>query len=221
MLLGLSSLVAGSACRKHAAELPAGPQTPPPDLPRAFGPRSVWFAFHGPSSTDVAAALGLKEVAPSSWEAGVAGAYAGRVFVTPPIDGWVLATSARFPDAGGGGHEDSATPMLEQLSKRFGEVQYFGSYDEIGWSAWARFRDGTPVRKFSFLGAQDVVLWNEGAPTPEEHELGLAFGKQRAATDGGGLDATSVFAVARKWSVDPAAIQSRHLGPSLGVSGTM
>jgi hypothetical protein len=221
-LLGILAavIVAAPACRKReAAVTPAAGPTPPPDLPRAFGPRCVWLAVHGATTAAVARALALGDAAPSGWEAGVKAAYAGRVFVTPPLDGWVLAASVRLPDAGGGAqHPDEATPLLARLSAALGEVQYFGSYDEIGWLAWARFRDGKALRKFAVLGAQDAVLWNEGEPTAEERALGLAPGDRGGDA---GLDDRSIFALARAWSVDPSALEARHLGPSLGMTGTL
>jgi hypothetical protein len=208
------------ACRRHAApDTPEGALTPPPELPRPFGPRCVWLAFHGATTAAVARALELREAAPSGWEAGVKGAYAGRVFVTPPIDGWVLAASVRFPDAGDAAHEDRATPLLARLSGALGEVQYFGAHDGIGWWAWARFKDGAAVRKAAVLAAQDTVLWNEGEPTTAEQSLGLAL--TAAGANKPAIDDHSVFSLARAWSVDPSAIESRHLGPSLGILGTL
>jgi hypothetical protein len=208
------------ACRRHApADESGGALTPPPDLPRPFGPRCVWLAVRGAKPADVARALGLRETAPSSWESGVKGAYAGRVFVTPPIDGWVLAASTRFPDAGDATHEDRATPLLARLSGALGEVQYFGAHDGIGWWAWARFKEGAAVRKAAVLAAQDAVLWNEGEPTTAEQSLGLTL--KGPSKGGAAIDDHGVFSLARAWSVDPSAIEARHLGPSLGIIGAL
>jgi hypothetical protein len=217
-LVALGTL--GPACHRRATvETSSGPLTPPPDLPRPFGPRCVWLAVHGATTAAVARELQLNDVAPSGWEAGVKGAYAGRVFVTPPIDGWVLAASVRFPDAGDATHEDRATPLLKRLSNVFGEVQYFGTYDEIGWSAWARFRNGAAVRKVAVLGAQDALLWNEGEPTTAELSLGLT--PKGPGKDAPALDEKAVLSLARAWSLDPSTLESRHLGPSLGISGAL
>jgi hypothetical protein len=219
-LLALAAIV--PACRKHApTEEPSGGFTPPPDLPRPFGPRCVWIAVHGATTAAVARALELKNVAPSGWAAGVKGAYAGGVFVTPPIDGWVLAASVQFPDAGDAKHEDRATPLLARLSDTFGEVQYFGTYDEIGWVAWARFRNGTAVRKLAVLGAQDALLWNVGEPTTAEQSLGLTLKGAPPGKDAPALDEHAVLKLAHAWSIDPSALESRHLGPSLGMLGAL
>ena len=186
---------------------------------RPFGSRTVWIAVRGVTTAAVARALALKDVAPSGWEAGLKSAYAGGVFVTPPIDGWVLAASVRFPDAGDANHEDRATPMLAHLSDTFGEVQFFGTYDEIGWVAWARFRNGSAVRKLAVLAAQDALLWNVGEPTTAEQALGL--GLKGPAPGAPPLDDHAVFTLARAWSIDPSALESRHLGPSLGIIGAL
>ena len=124
LLVSLASLA--SVCHKNEAPPPAQ------ERPRSFGPRTVWLAFRGTTTQAVAKALDLREVAPLPWTPGLVGAYAGRVFATPPIDGWVLATSTRFPDMGGGQQADGATPLLARLSKQFDEVQYFGTHEDIG-----------------------------------------------------------------------------------------
>ena len=196
-------------------------EAPPPeqDRPQGFGSRTLWLAFRGATPQAVAKALDLREVAPLSWVAGVAGAYAGRVFVTPPVDGWVLATSTRLPDVGGGQHADGATSLLTRLSHQFDEVQYFGTHQDIGWLAWARFVNGAPTRKFAYLAAQGAILWDEGALTNEEHALGLDFGA-KAVRDGAVPDERDVFALAARWSVDPSTLGQR-LEPGTGLGGAL
>ncbi|HTA21192.1 MAG TPA: hypothetical protein VK989_17995 [Polyangia bacterium] len=202
-----------SACHKKEA--------PPPEQerPRSFGPRTVWLAFRGATPQAVAKALDLREVAPIAWTGGLVGAYAGRVFVTPPVDGWVLATSTRFPDTGGGEHPDGATPLLARLSRQFDEVQYFGTHEDIGWVAWARYANGAATRKFAYLGGHGVILWNEGDPSPEERALNLDF-SVKALRDGGLPEEANVFALAAKWSVDPSKLGER-LDAGSGLGGVL
>jgi len=207
------ALAVVSACHKKEA--------PPPEQerPRSFGPRTVWLAFRGATPQAVAKALDLREVAPLPWTAGLVGAYAGRVFVTPPVDGWVLATSTQLPDTGGGQHADGATPLLERLSHEFDEVQYFGTHEDIGWHAWARYVNGAATRKFAYLGAQGAILWNEGDPSPAERALNLDFGLP-AVRDGAVPEEANVFALAAKWSVDPSTLGQR-LEPGVGLAGLL
>jgi hypothetical protein len=200
LFVSLASLA--SACHKKEAP-------PPPDeRPRSFGPRTVWLAFRGATTQSVAKALDLREVAPLGWTGGLVGAYAGRVFVTPPVDGWVLATSTRFPDT-----------LLARLSHQFDEVQYFGTHEDIGWVAWARYVNGVATRKFAYLGGHGAILWNEGDPTPDERALNLDF-STKAIRDGGVPEEANVFALAAKWSVDPSTLAQRP-DPGVGLGGVL
>jgi hypothetical protein len=214
------ALALAPACKK-SGEQSASPTAPAltPDAPQGFGPRLVWFAVRSGNPEAVARALSLHDVAPSTWADGLKGAYGGRVFVTPPIDGWVLAASTRFPDPGDKKHPDNATPALVSLSRTLGEVQYFATYEVFDLQAWARYVNGAPVRKVAYLGADSLALWAEGEPTPEERKLGLVFTKENMAKDPS-PSTDNVFAVAGAWSVDPTKLQTRGLPPSLGMIGT-
>jgi hypothetical protein len=213
-------LVTAPACKKKepAFATLAGMLTP--DAPEGFGPRIVWFAFRA-SPEAVARALELKDPASSAWGDGLKAAYLGRVFITPPIGetGWVLAASTRFPDPGDRNHRDDATPTLERLSRALGEVQYFATYDVLDLHAWARFVNGTAVRKLAFLGADDLLLWADGEPTPKERELSVAFVAKGVIKEPFPTE-ENVFAIAGAWSVDPTTLQNRKLPPSLGVVGS-
>jgi hypothetical protein len=218
-LLAGATLVAVPACKKSAPPPPAALALTP-DAPQGFGPRLVWLAFRGVGPEAVARGLELRDPMASTWADGLKAAYAGRVFVTPPLGdaGWVLAASTRFPDPGDKKHPDAATPALVHLSQLFGEVQYFATYDVLDLHAWARFVKGAPVRKLAFLGADSAYIWAEGDPTPEERKLGIIYTGQPA----GDKQPTeeNVFAVAGAWSVDPTTLQTRNLPPSLGVVGS-
>jgi hypothetical protein len=213
-------LALAPACKRSE---PSGTTTPAPaltpDAPQGFGPRLVWFAFRGSSPDAVARALSLHDVGPSTWADGLKGAYGGRVFVTPPIDGWVLAASTRFPDPGDKTHPDNATPAIQHLSQALGEVQYFATYEVFDLQAWARYVNGAPVRKVAYLGADSLAIWADGEPTPEERKLGLVFTKANMTKEPT-PSTDNVFAVAGAWSVDPTKLQTRGLPPSLGMMGT-
>jgi hypothetical protein len=223
IVLALALLVA--ACKKFepspAASAPvvAAPAGLTPDAPKAFGPRCVWLAFRTTSAAVVMRALALNDVAPSTWVDGVKAAYAGRIFVTPPMGEWVLAASTRFPDPGDGNHPDLATPALTRLSQVVGEVQYFGTDEDVGWHAWARFVHGAPVRKLAYLAAHDLVIWADGEPSPEERKLGLVY-TRKGLREPPFPSEKDLFAIAGAWSVDPSALETRHLPPSLGLVGS-
>jgi hypothetical protein len=216
---------AAPACKKHEPPSPAAPAITP-DTPQGFGPRLVWLAFRGVAPEAVVRGLELRDPAPSTWADGLKAAYAGRVFVTPPLGdaGWVLAASTRFPDPGDQKHPDQATPALARLSQVFGEVQYFATYDVLDLHAWARFVKGVAVRRLAFLGADETYVWADGEPTPEERKLGLVFsgksGKSKTDPKQPSPTEENVFAVAGAWSIDPTTLQTRNLPPSIGFVGS-
>jgi len=58
------------------------------------------------------------------------------------------------------------------LIKRFEDVQFFGSYRVVGFTAWARALKGKSMRIFAY--ADGEVFANAGEQTPEEAKLGFA-----------------------------------------------
>jgi hypothetical protein len=232
-LAALVALGAASACRSTpsepapaptpaAAKAPAAGPAPIADRPVAFGPKCLWIAVRGATPEAVARALKLEGVEPSTWATGVRVAYAGRVFVTPVLDhGWVLAASVGFPDTGDALHADETTPWLARIAPQFPELQFFATHRVIEWHAWARYVNGAPVRKFSFLGEDGTFIWDEGAPTPEERKLGLVY-KRVATKDDDPLPLEQdVLALAGLWSVDPSKLGDGTRPPGLGLVGSL
>jgi hypothetical protein len=189
-----------------------------PDPPQSFGYKCAWIAVRSDSAAAVAEALDLADVGPSTWARGVDAAYAGAVFVTPPLRGWVLAASSALPS--NETHADELTPQLVWLARRFPDVQCFGTHRVVEAHLWARIVNGAFVRKFSYVGDQGIVLWDEGAPTPEEEALGMAFSRE-SAEEGEVPTEEDVMALAGRWSVDPSRLEEEGLPLSLGLAGLM
>lgn len=81
-----------------------------PDAPVGFGRKNSWVAVRTSRVDDVAAALELSSVETANWQSGVAAAQrypCDFAFVTPPLDGWVLATGIGLPDLGDPGRRDA------------------------------------------------------------------------------------------------------------------
>jgi hypothetical protein len=98
------------------------------DSPEPFGFKCAWLAIKTEDSPAVAQALGLQNGRKCGWQKGIAAAYAGDVFVTPPIKGWVLAVSFSLPEIHGNTRPDKLSPLVKMLSEKFAEVQYFGTH---------------------------------------------------------------------------------------------
>ncbi len=155
-----------------------------PDMPQSFGYKTLWFAIRASDPASVVDALEFDEAKPANWASGLAEAaylYGDSresgpwVFVSPSINGWVLAVSALFPypvsintraDIG-----RKFDILFSRLVKRFDDVQFFGSHRVVGFVTWARARRGESTRIFGFADVN--VLTNIGDQTAEEAKLGF------------------------------------------------
>jgi hypothetical protein len=197
---------------------------PDPDLPVPFGPKMAWLALDTSNTDEVARALGLVESRLASWAEGIDGANQSLVFVTPPLADWTLAVGGVLfpPDQA----QPFVKPLLERLSRQFGDAQYFCTHADFGLHLWARARQGQLVRGYGWLGHKRLTLWNEGAPTKEERDLGFQFfdgqshtaeqlqNKSIAAPDEAGL-----MQLACMWSIDPTSLDEQVKEPSMGLLG--
>jgi hypothetical protein len=209
---GLSSLAIGPLYRFDHP----GDAAPAPDVPVPFGPKMAWLAIDSTDTVAVATALDLREAQPATWDEGVRGAYQSSIFVTPPLGDWTLALgTALFPKDR---VEAFVQPLLERLSRQFGNVQYFCTHRVVELHVWARVRQGRLIRGYGWLGEKGLTLWDEGAPTSEERNLGFQFLDGRSAT-GASPDETGVMQIANLWSIDPTSLDEEFMGGEMGLLG--
>jgi len=178
----------------------------------SFGFKNAWVAFRSNDPTAIAEALSLRNRRPATWVEGLEAAYeypmGCSVFVTPPIDGWVLcvglplteSSDVRPPTFG-----DDAAAWARTLGC---EVQYFATHRVVEAHAWARARPAGLERAYSYLGESGEKLLDVGPPTPEEKQLGFAFPNE-----------SHVMALAGLWSVDPSGLEERNLDVGEGLIG--
>ena len=178
-----ASVITSSARAQGRAALPSFDQTP--DKPQSFGYKVSWFAVKTSDPTSVLGALEFEEATPANWASGLAAAAAigpsqrsaPWVFVSPPVSGWVFVVGfwLPYPVAPTGRHHEIGKKfdvLFSRLMKRFDDVQFFGSYRVVDFTAWARALRGKPVRIFAY--ADGEVLANAGEQTPEEAKLRFA-----------------------------------------------
>ena len=107
-----------------------------PDLLLPFGPRVAWLALDCTDTEAVARAPDLRGARDATWAEGVEAAYRSAAFVTPPLGDWTLAVStALFPPDR---VEVFVKPLLERLSRQFGDAQYFCTQRDLELHAWAQ-----------------------------------------------------------------------------------
>jgi hypothetical protein len=201
-----------------------------PDVPCPFGYQMSWIAIRTRDTASVLAALELQEGAePANWRTGLGAAYdpvigAARVFVSPPVNGWTLVVGQALPNPSSRRFVDKTLPLLEALGRDFVEVQYFASYPDLDFFAWARVIENRLVRAFAIN--DEGVVWNKGRPTREELALGLKRFDMRGVRGRKGDTGDEIVLypteahmmhLALKWSLDPTRLSSVDAGPSLGV----
>jgi hypothetical protein len=191
-----------------------------------FGRGMAWLAVESTKTRAVAEAVGLKGAREATWEEGVKAAHQSSVFVAPPLGDWTLiASSGLFPKA----RLDSfVRPIVERLSRQFGDAQYFCTQEKVGLAAWARARKGMLVRGYGWLAQTETILWNDGARTREERSLDIQFphspsptSKPMESEQPNTPNEKSVMLLASLWSIDPSTLDEHFKEPLPGWMGTV
>jgi hypothetical protein len=229
-MVGLASLSGGMNAAVRAFAHPdsyiRGQQPSNVDQPVPFGPNMAWLALETSDTEAVAAALGLREPRTATWAEGIDAAYQSSVFVTPPLADWSLAVGAALfpPDRA----DTFVKPLLERLSRQFGDAQYFCTHRDVELNLWARARQGRLIRGYGWLGEKGLILWDEGAPTKEERDLGFQFLDGRSASVEQAPnnnvtlpDESGVMQLADLWSIDPTTLDGQFKEPLMGLLGNV
>lgn len=199
-----------------------------PDRPRPFGYRMSWIAIRTGDAEAVVRQLGLPDPIAANWNSGIGAIYDdalsdGYVFVTPPVKGWTFVCGLPLPHPISAAFADKLTPLLTDLSKEFGQVQYFAAFPIIDFFGWVRLHQGRLTRGF-IIGDQGVI-WDKGRRTPEEKALGLKFydlrGIRGRKGDAGGAiilypTEDQVLRLAAGWSLNPLLFDRMTPEPALG-----
>ena len=196
----------------------------------SFATPMAWFAIRSEDGARVCDVMGLEAPAKANWQSGVAalreeGEGASRVFISPPIDGWILVAGLALPHPVGPRFVDKCLPLMEELARHFADVQYFCCFPAIDHYGWARAREGKLIRAFA-LGDEGLI-WNRGRPSRDERLLGLKlFEIKEDARRGSEAALGSLFdageghvvRLAGKWGIDPMRLAERKsvaAGPCL------
>jgi hypothetical protein len=188
---------------------------------RAFWRRpTCWLAIRSRNMLAVQSALELDNAKPCSWTEGLSSDR--RLFVSPPLQGWILVMGAGLPDPSD--DVDECFRFLTELSRRVGHVQLFKADATLMHHAWARVEAGRVIRAYGWAGS---TVWNQGMKTRAEAELGLKCfgygeGPQREGWQSSDLLAANVEKVpllAARWSLNPAELDARLVERSRGVTG--
>jgi hypothetical protein len=208
----------------------AFPSTSHPGLSEARKPRPLlfdspnrWLAVRGTNPEAVQMALGLHNVMTCSWEQGLAEAQDFKLFVSPPINGWILIFGLGLPDPSD--DVDDTFKLILSVSRTLGQVQFFGANRAINSHAWVWADHGRIFRAYAWSG---TTLWNQGAITTAEAELGLTCFDYAEAipqnpphpgTHRG--NAEKVPLLAGRWSLDPTTLDESAIYHRTGIIGSL
>lgn len=181
---------------------------------------ACWLAIKSRNQTAVQTALGLHNAKPCSWVEGMA--CDEKLFVSPPVKGWILVVGAALPDPSD--DVDACFRFVQYLSRKLGKVQFFSVNRVLHYHSWIRVEGSKVVRAYAWAGK---TLWNQGALSAPEKELDLKCFDYCEAAEVAGFGQPDVLALnvdkvpllAARWSLDPARIEERFLEHDCGIVG--
>lgn len=187
-----------------------------------FGQPCRWLAIKANHLSTVQNALHLSAPMPCSWEEGLIEAREHKLFISPPISGWVLVVGSCLPDPTE--DVDKCYRFLTDLSRKLGHVQFFSANRVLNHHAWALIDKGRVFRAYAWAGE---TLWNQGQATAAEKDLKLVcydYVDGRVSFDQKDslvLNTERVPLLASRWSLDPSSIDERQFNNGYGITGEL
>jgi hypothetical protein len=186
----------------------------------AFETNCRWLAIRSSNLSAVQNALRVQNPTPCSWTEGLSRLVTRSLFISPPVQGWILVIGHGLPDPGE--DVDQCFFFVTRLSRALGHVQFFSSNRAVNHHAWVRVEDGRVRRAYVWAGE---TLWNQGHMTEAEGELGLRCYNYGEAPCFGGFsageahhaNADKILFLAARWSLDPTSINAGALGGGQGI----
>ena len=191
---------------------------------RLFTPPARWLAVKSINPRAVQAALGLHNPRPCSWEEGVSASEEQKLFISPPVRGWILVLGSNLPEPGE--DVDKCYRFILDLSRKLGHVQFFSVNRAVNHHAWVLAEAGVIHRAYAWAGR---TLWNQGRRTRAEFDLALQcfdYGEGEDRIQFGRIDPMVVNTerlplLAARWSLDPTSIDARLLKENQGIAGRL
>ncbi len=188
-----------------------------------FEPPSRWLALRGQSLQAVQSALAVHNPRACSWSDALAAPFEPRLFISPPVRGWILVMGCDLPDPAD--DVDECFKFLTDLSRKFGEVQFFSRNRAVGHHSWARLENGVVIRAYAWAGE---TSWNQGTQSDAERALKLYCLPYTTNSETLGipdrerlaLNTERVVRLAAAWSVDPTSVEGATL-ESKGIAGDL
>jgi len=195
-------------------------------FPKSYFPGNIfaypsrWIAIKGNNLLLIQEALRLHSITPCSWEEGLIEARDHKVFISPPIGGWILIVGGGLPDPSE--DVDRCFHFLVGLSRKLGHVQHFSCNRALNYHSWALLEKGEVFRAYAWAGE---TLWNQGPVTAAERELKMQcfdYGFEPAnfsLRESLITNCEKINRLAGRWSLDPVSIPEEVWNSRRGVVG--
>jgi len=128
----------------------------------------TWLAVKSRNSEDVARSIGLIDLQSYSSAGGLSETNRDQIFVSPPVNGWVVVFGEGLPDPEA--DIDECFKFLIDMSDRLGHLQYFHGNHTLGHHAWVKVIERQVVRAYAWVGE---TVWNQGTTTIAEKKSGV------------------------------------------------
>ena len=195
-----------------------GRQSPMSPLRRPM----TWLAIHNPDLRAVQSALCLSNPMPCPLSEGLVPHNDEKLFISPPISGWILVVGPSLPDPSD--DADICFRFITSLSRKLGQVQYFKINPVLDHHAWVRAEFGKIIRGYAWAGK---TIWNQGELSAAEKELRLKCYDYCETPEFSLFDLVDprlgnlekIHQLAARWSIDPDSIDERFMEHRQGVVG--
>jgi hypothetical protein len=183
-----------------------------------------WMAIRTGNVAAVQETLGLSNARRCTWQDGFQIAGVERLFISPPVNGWILVVGPALPAPEE--DVDFCFHFLSHISKRLGHVQYFSLKRALGHHCWVRAHTGRIERAYAWFGE---TLWNQGAYTAEEKLLEMEchpYGRVVEELDQQSMsrlneNTENIGRLAARWSLNPAAVKPEVFTATAGITGDL
>jgi hypothetical protein len=164
------------------------------------------LAVRADDAEHVVRSLRLRTVLPANWSSALAQVTSEGVFVTPPVQGWVLVVGRDLAVTTQDPNE--LVTLLPGLSEEYGKALWFSTDEDRDVHGWAIAERGELLRGYAYIEEHGHTFWH-GDITDEERELGCFLDDPRDQSDDEikwWPDRRTVLALAKAWSLDPSTL---------------
>ena len=193
-------------------------------IPNSLNSPEQWLAIRSGNVAAIQETLGLSNPQRCTWKDGFAISGVERLFISPPVNGWILVVGPALPAPEE--DVDFCFHFISHISKRLGHVQFFSLNNALNHHCWVRAHTGRIERAYAWCGE---TQWNQGLVTPEESVIGMECHKYGISIED--LDSKQITRLsnntanipqlAARWSINPDALSPEIFTKSSGITGEL